>query len=131
MLETSRMITGKIAIEFQVVEPGPIVKAAVESIRPTATAKGVRLIANVQPVPSCANNADKPDPAGAGAKSLMRTQPLRGVDVLVVEDEDDARLLISRVLEDGGARVTALPSAVQAWKAFQEARPGVLVTDIG
>src|SRR5438067_7756355 len=29
MLDTSRMITGKIAIEFQVVEPGPIVKAAV------------------------------------------------------------------------------------------------------
>src|SRR5438128_11754622 len=38
MLETSRMITGKIAIEFEVVEAGPIVKAAVESIRPTARA---------------------------------------------------------------------------------------------
>src|SRR5438094_7020999 len=57
MLDTSRMITGKIAIDFQVLEPGPIVDAAVESIRPTATAKGVRLEANLQSTPPIYGNS--------------------------------------------------------------------------
>ena len=47
------------------------------------------------------------------------------------EDEDDTRRLICEVLKTAGARVTAAASAAQAWAAFQESRPDVLVTDIG
>jgi len=245
MLDTSRMITGKIAIEFQVMEPRPIVNAAVESIRPTATAKGVHLETSLQStppiygnsarlqqilwnlltnavkftpkggkvavildkaeeeltitisdtgigikpeflphiferfrqadststrkhgglglglaivrhlvelhggtvavqsrgeghgstfvvmLPCCANSGETVEPAQDTSKSLTRVQPLRDIDVLVVEDEDDTRRLVCEVLKTAGARVIATASAAQAWTAFQESRPDVLVTDIG
>lgn len=43
LLEVSRIITGKLRLEFAACELQPIIKAASESIRPTAEAKGVRL----------------------------------------------------------------------------------------
>ena len=43
LLEVSRIITGKIRLDFETNELPPIITAAAESIRPTAEAKGVRL----------------------------------------------------------------------------------------
>jgi len=43
LLEVSRIITGKLRLEFAACELQPIIEAAAESVRPTAEAKGVRL----------------------------------------------------------------------------------------
>jgi PAS domain S-box-containing protein len=56
---------------------------------------------------------------------------LRGVRVLLAEDDPDARDLITRILHDRGAEVTASNSASAAITAFRSARPDVLISDIG
>ena len=58
-------------------------------------------------------------------------QPLRGRTILVVEDHDDARELISAVLQNAGARVIASSSTVDAMGQVMATRPDVLVADLG
>jgi CheY-like chemotaxis protein len=56
---------------------------------------------------------------------------LVGLKVLVVEDQPDARDLITRVLEDCGAEAVAASNADDALTLLEAERPDVLVTDIG
>jgi signal transduction histidine kinase/ActR/RegA family two-component response regulator len=56
---------------------------------------------------------------------------LAGLHVLVADDEEDARTLIKAVLEKCEARVTAVASAGEAFRALQELRPDVLLSDLG
>ncbi|MFZ0062679.1 MAG: hybrid sensor histidine kinase/response regulator [Pyrinomonadaceae bacterium] len=56
---------------------------------------------------------------------------LRGVRVLVVDDDDDARQMISAVLRRSGAEVKACESAGEALTALPQWRPDVLMSDIG
>lgn len=60
-----------------------------------------------------------------------RDANVRGLRVLVVDDEADARQLVCRILEDHGATTTAAASAAQALEALDGARFDVLVSDIG
>jgi len=59
---------------------------------------------------------------------------LVGLQVLVVDDETDARELVTAVLEQYGARVTAVASAAEALAVITSnlgALPDVIVSDIG
>jgi PAS domain S-box-containing protein len=56
---------------------------------------------------------------------------LDGLEVLVVDDEPDARELVGRILENQGARVTAAGSAEEALRVLETSSPDVLVSDIG
>jgi CheY-like chemotaxis protein len=56
---------------------------------------------------------------------------LDGVHVLVVDDEADARRVLVLVLERAGAVVTTADSARAAIAVLSEARPHVLVSDLG
>ncbi|MDT7690074.1 MAG: hypothetical protein QOE46_2833 [Acidobacteriota bacterium] len=56
---------------------------------------------------------------------------LAGVRVLLVEDEEDARGMLKAVLESDGAKVVAVGSASEAWKALEAVGCDVLVSDIG
>jgi signal transduction histidine kinase len=56
---------------------------------------------------------------------------LNGVRVLVVDDEADARRVLVMVLEQVGAIVTAASSVREAVEVLPEARPDVLVSDLG
>jgi signal transduction histidine kinase/ActR/RegA family two-component response regulator len=56
---------------------------------------------------------------------------LFGVRVVVVDDEEDARDLVTAVLEQAGAIVTAVGSADEAMHAINERPPALLVSDIG
>ena len=60
---------------------------------------------------------------------------LKGVRVLLVEDEASTRGAVALVLEQAGAHVTAVPSAAQALAALEasdgDGRPHVLLSDVG
>ena len=56
---------------------------------------------------------------------------LAGVRVIVVDDEQDARDLVTAVLEQAGAVVTSVGSADEAMHAIHERPPSLLVSDIG
>jgi CheY-like chemotaxis protein len=72
--------------------------------------------------------------AGAGPSGTRDTRvPVRlsGVRVLIVEDEEDTRDLLSAALRHSGAEVDSAASAVEALAALRRHRPDVLVCDIG
>jgi PAS domain S-box-containing protein len=56
---------------------------------------------------------------------------LDGVRVLVVDDDTDSRDYIAFVLEQDGAIVTSVASAVEALQIFTTFQPDVLISDIG
>jgi signal transduction histidine kinase len=55
---------------------------------------------------------------------------LEGLRILVVDDEADVRELVSTILRQGGAAVTAVRSASEAMEAFATTTPDVVVSDI-
>ncbi|WP_437632035.1 hybrid sensor histidine kinase/response regulator [Sorangium sp. So ce854] len=57
--------------------------------------------------------------------------PLRGLHVLLVEDEPDAREMLAFLLEETGAQVTTAGSTGEAMRVLERLRPDVLVSDIG
>ena len=70
----------------------------------------------------------------ADDKSAIRNPQsaiLAGLRVLVVDDEQDARVLIQTVLERQGAEVFTARSTREALDAFETFKPDVLVSDIG
>jgi len=64
----------------------------------------------------------------APVSSLPRS--LDGLQVLIVDDEADAREFITAVLESHGIHVTAVATAAAALAALERFRPHVLVSDI-
>jgi len=56
---------------------------------------------------------------------------LTGIKVLLVDDEPDARELLTEVLQQCGAIVVATHSADEALRLVQRERPAVLLSDIG
>ncbi len=83
-----------------------------------------------------------PRAAGSQMADSIRTEPARarvapgtselaGLTVLVVDDQQDARDLMRRVLEDVGAEVVTAQSASEAVALVEGRKPDVMVTDIG
>ena len=64
-------------------------------------------------------------PMGGGRR------PLSGLRLLVVEDEDTGREMLTRLLEQYGAEVVATASAAEALEALERIVPDVLLSDIG
>jgi CheY-like chemotaxis protein len=56
---------------------------------------------------------------------------LKGIHVLVVEDDDDTRELLRVLLETHGSDVTAAASVQEALSAYDQSLPQVIVADIG
>jgi CheY-like chemotaxis protein len=56
---------------------------------------------------------------------------LKGISILVVEDDDDTRDLLKVLLETQGALVNATASVMEALQAYDQSRPDVIVADIG
>jgi CheY-like chemotaxis protein len=51
--------------------------------------------------------------------------------VLVVDDEEDSRLLVSTALKAQGAQVTLASSAAEALERLRQTRPDLILSDIG
>lgn len=73
---------------------------------------------------------EHPQAAAMAALNASRTK-LEGVTVLVVDDEQDARDLIKRVLEGCNAKVVTAGSAAEALSILRTQKPDVLLSDIG
>lgn len=67
--------------------------------------------------------------AVVGSRDRKRT--LRGLRALVVDDEFDARALVTTMLERSGAQVLAVSSTREAIESMQSWKPDVLIADIG
>lgn len=64
-------------------------------------------------------------------KQTDQNASLAGVQILVVDDESDSRELVTFVLEEAGATITAVSSAIAALDAIEQSQFDVLVSDIG
>jgi len=84
-------------------------------------------------LPILSDRADVADagPARAESTAAPALAALRGLKVLVVDDEADARELLGMILEQAGAEVALAGSAHEAIEVFGRFRPDVLVSDIG
>jgi signal transduction histidine kinase/ActR/RegA family two-component response regulator len=69
--------------------------------------------------------------AANNVRGVVRAEGLAGVRVLVVDDELDTRKLISAVIAQSGAEVTACASAGEALETLKTWRPHILMSDIG
>jgi PAS domain S-box-containing protein len=66
----------------------------------------------------------------AASRPETNAVSLAGIDVLVVEDDEDTRIMLARALEQHGASVTAVPSAPTALDALRRHPPDVVISDI-
>jgi PAS domain S-box-containing protein len=74
------------------------------------------------------------EPAAASRRAdsgPSRLVSLGGRRILVVDDEADARELLSTILSRAGADITAVASADEAFETLRRWRPDILVSDIG
>ncbi|HEV7858718.1 MAG TPA: PAS domain S-box protein [Pyrinomonadaceae bacterium] len=69
--------------------------------------------------------------AGAATPLVQDTEALKGLRVLVVDDDSDTRDWLKTVLESNGGDVTSVGSAAQALTELERLRPDLLISDIG
>jgi signal transduction histidine kinase len=68
---------------------------------------------------------------GSNRGETVELPSLAGVTVLLVDDDPDAREMLTLVLQDRGADVTAAPSAAAGLAVLRSKVPDVIVSDIG
>ena len=85
------------------------------------------------PIAAVRMRSEAPEPIEAAVTDVVFDElpPLHGVTVLVVDDESDAREILTMMLTEQGARVIAVGSVTEAIDAIERAKPDVLVSDIG
>jgi signal transduction histidine kinase/FixJ family two-component response regulator len=77
------------------------------------------------------NNLEPVDPQFSNEVISDNLPMLAGLHLLVVDDAEDVRDLLTVALESYGARVTAVASASAALEALELVHPDVLLSDIG
>ena len=68
--------------------------------------------------------------ARVGANTFLQRGRLRGLEIMVVDDDDESRKLVTAVLRAAGAIVMALEGPAAALEAIDRHRPSLVVTDI-
>jgi CheY-like chemotaxis protein len=63
-------------------------------------------------------------------RAELPTDSLKGVHVVLVDDEEDSRALLATILQYCGALVTAVASARDALNTLQRVKPDVLLSDL-
>ncbi|MDB4986766.1 MAG: two-component hybrid sensor and regulator, partial [Myxococcaceae bacterium] len=88
-------------------------------------------------LPERASSALEASAASSARESLPPASPigapteLDGLTILLVDDEEDARVLLGEQLGLQGARVHLAASAAEALRLLERVRPDILVSDIG
>jgi signal transduction histidine kinase len=76
------------------------------------------------------SDAELSAPRGSDRPPPSQSDVLKGMRVVVVDDEQDARELVTAVLEQAGAVVTSVATAEEAMRVIDEHPPGLLVSHI-
>jgi CheY-like chemotaxis protein len=76
-------------------------------------------------------SAIRSDGGASKSTSAVGARPLNGVRVLLVEDDDDSRNLLSLILSRYGAEVMPTSSSAEALDSFMQKTPDVVISDIG
>jgi PAS domain S-box-containing protein len=66
-----------------------------------------------------------------GSGTFKRVRELRDVRVLVVDDDEDSRDMLTMLFEQYGAAVERAGSAAEAFAAIERRRPHILLSDVG
>jgi signal transduction histidine kinase/CheY-like chemotaxis protein len=82
-------------------------------------------------LPLIKDKSGKPTAGGNSLPLASESSPLKGIWVLVVDDDTDSREFIAFVLEQLGAQVSTVASAREALKALERSQPTLLLSDIG
>ena len=80
---------------------------------------------------SLSGESDRPSPAPSGAGHALPVGRLAKLSLLVVEDDEDARDLLTTVLVQQGAKVEQAGSCAEALAHLARSLPDVLLSDIG
>jgi CheY-like chemotaxis protein len=106
---------------------GGTVSAASEGVGKGATFRATF------PLIAVSRNGSELTSARGTNDSLDDREPLllKGINVLVVDDEPDARELLTIALTHSRADVRAVSTAREALKVLEQWRPDVLISDIG
>ncbi|MBA2707497.1 MAG: CHASE domain-containing protein, partial [Gemmatimonadaceae bacterium] len=96
LLDVSRIVAGKLRLEFQPVELAQVVEAAVQTIRPTADVKGVTLVINLRRTCCVAGDAARLQQVAWNLLSnAVKFTPRGGrVEVDVTRVDDEVRLTV-------------------------------------
>jgi signal transduction histidine kinase/ActR/RegA family two-component response regulator len=118
-----------LAIAKQLVElHGGTIEARSSGVGSGATFE-VRLPSVIMPTADAVIRSIEPPQALPGA--IVDGDLLRDIHVLVVDDEEDARVLLQTALTQYGADVSVAASAAEAVESFDRRHPDVLLSDIG
>ncbi|HVL36262.1 MAG TPA: ATP-binding protein [Burkholderiales bacterium] len=85
---------------------------------------GARFVVRLPAIPD-------PEPAERRTRPLPSPRPARQARVLIVEDNDDARVMLQRVLQAEGHLVSAASDAKAGLEAAMAGSPNLAVIDIG
>ncbi len=91
--------------------------------------KGTAFVVDL-PLVSAASRGASAEVAGSSSPAASRLDALRGVRVLVVDDEAAIRELVTDLLARRGARTARASSAAEGMTAMKRFRPQVLVCDV-
>ncbi|MCC5614143.1 AAA family ATPase [Nostoc sp. CHAB 5836] len=81
----------------------------------------------------CLQDENKGTKNAQDNSSVVTTQssPLSGLEILVVDDDGDMREFLPFMLEQYGATVTVVASAIEALTALSQSQPNLMISDIG
>ncbi len=130
LLDVSRIITGKLQIETRLLDLCGVIEAASDAVRPSVEAKDIHF--ELAPAKST-DTVENAKPAEAESNGLPAgfSELLKGLRILVVDDEADSRDLVTAILTRCGCKVRCCQSTAEALKTFREWKPDLLVSDIG
>jgi PAS domain S-box-containing protein len=81
-------------------------------------------------LPIRAMAVSNPAPSGTFGETFVHRGRLGGVNIMLVDDDDEAREMVTAVLRAAGAKVAAFNSVASGLEALAEGRPDLLITDI-
>lgn len=85
-------------------------------------------------LPVIANQDLQSSPEKNQAEFSQKTEDkdsLRGLRLLLVEDDDDSREMLKVMFQQHEADITVVASSAEAIKAFEQNKPDILISDVG
>lgn len=69
--------------------------------------------------------------SGKSAAPIETSKPTEGIHVLLVEDNDDSREMLTVLFAQANLQITAVASAAEALAKLERIKPDILISDIG